>query len=500
MSTLSARALPSCRYLSGPPGSGKTVALAEEIDLALRKAPNPYLVAIISPSPAGATALRDRVLRLSGVTRTQRYSFRTLQDWLYTSAKEPPVVHLAPPATLSALSQIALSQSHVTAEFAPAPELVLDPCDSHYADPNARVMAALSAQGLHAPFEIASAPGGHVPLLDQLFVDDIHLMSSAWPWLEQCFRVAQRVVVTYDPHWPALEEASLLRQFIRTDLSPRQRRRPVPLTSSEKAESIKRYPNVDVELQHLMDALAAPTAPDALVFASALVEARLLLRAALSGRPPRSQRSDSVYCSTELRLVSLVLHAVADDPFAIAQLLDLQGVGRAQLWPGFHRGRVPGIHEALNHPDAVERAPEIIATLTNFREQLGAWRTPAFTHELVESIGSWCCTRLRLERPWIFEVLAAEVARLPLSCAELTEAIEYPVTRRSAPDATEVLAPEDLDGGAVGTLWVSLTHERPSRREPCFLYRTVSRATRGVVLSQADLAASTSDQEKDATP
>ena len=69
MSRPAPRTLTAYDHLSGPPGSGKTAALAAQIDATLRSGVNPYLLAIITPSQAGADALRHRVQRLQGADR-----------------------------------------------------------------------------------------------------------------------------------------------------------------------------------------------------------------------------------------------------------------------------------------------------------------------------------------------------------------------------------------------------------------------------------------------
>ena len=63
-----------------------TAALAAQIDATLRTGVNPYLLAIITPSQAGADALRHRVQRLSGTQRVERFQFRPIEEWLRLSA------------------------------------------------------------------------------------------------------------------------------------------------------------------------------------------------------------------------------------------------------------------------------------------------------------------------------------------------------------------------------------------------------------------------------
>ena len=65
MSRPAVKALAARDHIVGPPGSGKTAALAAEIDATLRAGANPYLLAVITPSEAGAEALHVRGLLLA---------------------------------------------------------------------------------------------------------------------------------------------------------------------------------------------------------------------------------------------------------------------------------------------------------------------------------------------------------------------------------------------------------------------------------------------------
>ena len=67
-------------------------------------------------------------------------------------------------------------------------------------------------------------------------------------------------------------------------------------------------------------------------------------------------------------------------------------------------------------------------------------------------------------------------------------------------DAPLLLRPEDLDGHSVPTLWLSLTHEHASDRADAFVYRAITRATSGVVVSRADIHAAAPTSSANTAP
>ena len=80
---------PSLRdHLAGPPGSGKTAALADRIAAAIRGGANSHVLLVVAPSRVGAGALAERVRRLCGSTRTKRYRFCSLDDFLRRAAAQ----------------------------------------------------------------------------------------------------------------------------------------------------------------------------------------------------------------------------------------------------------------------------------------------------------------------------------------------------------------------------------------------------------------------------
>ena len=489
MSRPAVTALAAYDQLIGPPGSGKTAALAVQIDATLRAGANPYLLAVITPSEAGAAALRQRVEKLSGVKRAELCPIQPIEAWLRSAAKQAPARRLVNAVLLDSLANATFAQAGLDAAFATPAELIEEPVDPEHRVLADYLAATLARLDLERPSALARHPEGRVPLLDVVFVDDFHLMPQARPWIELCLRNATRAVVTTDPGFPSAEPPVPLRHFRPTHLRPRERRRAPPVSSpadAGDAPTITPFGSADLEIQHMLEAINGPAAPSAVVCASSRFEARLLLRAALTDLEVRSTRTDSVYCSTELRLVSLVLRATNGDHDAMSQLLLMRGVDRHHWLRSSVPGYRPTVVQALAQPDDVGRLPTTVQILGEVAKTLAGWRRPMFMHELIEQIAKWCCAHAKLERPWIFEILASEVSRLALNREELDRLIETPLIRHPSPDAPVVLKPEDLDGYSVPTLWISLTSDRPSVRADAFVYRAVTRATQGVVISRAD--------------
>ena len=497
MSRPAPQALAAYDHLVGPPGSGKTAALAAQIDATLCAGANPYLVAIITPSEAGADALRQRVQHLSGIQRVQRFEFRPIEDWLRQSAKQPPVIRVINRTLIESLSTAAFAAAGVDAEFGTPAELLEEPIQPLHRPIADRFEAALARLDLRRPSAVGRDPAGRIPLLDCVFIDDIHLMTAARPWLERCLAAASRAVITSDPEFPSATAAPPFRHFHTTTLRARERRRSPPSPRSLRpgvdAVQVTPFGSVDLEIQHILDALDGTAAPHTVVCASARFEARLLIRAALTDVAVHSPRPDSVYCSTELRLVSLALRAAGGDHSAMAQLLLLRGVDRSQWLGARIEGHCATVAQAIGQPDDGARCAETVRILAELSQTLASWRRPDFNHALIERIAAWCLAHAKLERPWIFEVLASEAARVAVSVTELSASLEDALLHNPSPDAPLLLRPDDLDGHSVPTLWLSLTHEHPSDRAAAFVYRAITRATSGVVVSRANIhsAAST---------
>jgi hypothetical protein len=490
MSRPAVAALDAYDHFIGPPGSGKTAALAVQIDATLRASANPYLLAVITPSEAGAEALRQRVEKLSGVKRTEHCQIRSLDAWLRVGARQSPARRLVSPVLLDSLANAAFAQAGLDAAFGTPTELLEEPVDPEYRRLADYLEATLDKLGLARPSTLARHPEGRVPLLDFVFVDDLHLMPHARPWLELCLLSATRAVVTTDPAFPAAEPLLPLRHFRTTHLRARERRRSPPSlrgADAGDAPSITPFGSVDLEIQHMLERLNGPEAPSTVVCASAQFEARLLIRAALTGVELRSPRADSVYCSTELRLVSLVLRAIGGDHDAISQLLLMRGVDRRQWLRSSVPGYRPTVVQALAQPEDSGRAPTTVQILGEVAMTLAGWRRPNFLHVLIDQVASWCRAHAKLERPWIFDILASEVSRLALGRAKLGHLLEMPLIHQPSAAAPVLLRPEDLDGHIVSTLWLSLTSDRPSARADAFVYRAVTRAAAGVVISRADV-------------
>jgi len=149
MSRPAPRTLTAYDHLSGPPGSGKTAALAAQIDATLRTGVNPYLLAIITPSQAGADALRHRVQRLSGTQRVERFQFRPIEEWLRLSAKQPPAIRVINPTLLESLSTAAFAGAGLDAEFGTPAELLEEPVQSVHRPVAERLEATSMAIPLH---------------------------------------------------------------------------------------------------------------------------------------------------------------------------------------------------------------------------------------------------------------------------------------------------------------------------------------------------------------
>ena len=315
-------------------------------------------------------------------------------------------------------------------------------------------------------------------------------MSAARPWLDLCLRTATRAVVTTDPHFPSSAPVPPLSQFRTTELRARQRRRTppalIPGSPALAIPAIAPFSSADLEIQHILDAVDRPDGPAAVVCASARFEARLLVRAALTSVPLHSPRTDSAYCSTELRLLVLALSAIGGDQDAIAQFLQLRGIERHHCSRSSVRGPRPTVAQALADPDDPSRSPLTVEGLRQTASTLATWRRPEFLHLLVERVATWCRSHAKLERPWLFDVVISEVSRLALTRAELAQRLSSALIRRPDPDASAVLRPDDLDGHTVPSLWISLTADHDSPRSAAFLYRAFTRATAGVVISRAE--------------
>lgn len=504
MSRPAPRTLTAYDHLSGPPGSGKTAALAAQIDATLRTGVNPYLLAIITPSQAGADALRHRVQRLSGTQRVERFQFRPIEEWLRLSAKQPPAIRVINPTLLESLSTAAFAGAGLDAEFGTPAELLEEPVQSVHRPVADRLDAALARLDLRRPSAIGRDPAGRIPPLDCVFVDDIHLMRTHRPWLERCLASASRAVITSDPEFPSAIAPPPLQHFHTTTLRARERRSappsPLSLRAAGDAAQVTHFSSVDLEIQHILEALGGTAAPHTVVCASARVEARLLIRAAITDVPIRSPRPDSVYCSTELRLVSLSLRAAGGDHSAMAQLLLLRGVERSQWLGARIDGHYPTVAQAICQPEDGVRPAATVRILAELSQTLASWRRPDFNHALIERIAAWCVAHAKLERPWIFAVLASEAARVAVSVTELSAALEDALLHKPAADAPLLLRPEDLDGHSVPTLWLSLTHEHASDRADAFVYRAITRATSGVVVSRADIHAAAPKSSANTAP
>ena len=499
MSRPAAAARASCDHLIGPPGSGKTTALAVQIDATLRAGANPYLLAVITPSEAGAAALRARVETLSGAQRAGLCPILPIDEWLRGAAQLAPARRLVTPALLDSLATTAFAQAGLDAAFATPAELLDEPVDPRHRRLADVLEATLTRLDLARPSAVSASPAGRVPLLDFVFVDDLHLMPCARPWIDACLRGATRAVVTSDPEFPSSQAAAPLRHFRPVVLRPRDRRRTPRVASTahdRDGTAITRFDSADLEIQRMLEAIDGPGAPSAVVCASARFEARLLIRAALTRVPLRSARADSVYCSTELRLLSLMLRAIHDDHDAMSQLLRLRGVDRHQWRCSSVPGHRPTVAQALAQPEDTGGAPSTVQVLGELANTLAHWRRPEFIHVLIDQIATWCRAHAKIERPWIFDILASEVSRLALTREDLAHRLEAPLIRHDAPDAPAVLRPEDLDGRCVPTLWLSLTSDRPSGRERAFTYRAVTRATHGVVISRAEAPPSATAAER----
>jgi hypothetical protein len=498
MSRPAAKALAARDHLLGPPGSGKTVALAAEIDATLRAGANPRLVAVIAPSEAGAAALRRQVEKLTGTQRAARCRILPIEAWLRAAAKEAPPRRLVGRTLLDSLADGAFSFAGVDPCFASAAELLEEPVAPEHRALADRVTSVLSTLGQERPSALGRSPDAHIPLLDFVFVDDLHLMSSARPWLDLCLRTATRAVVTSDPSFPCHEPPAPVPGFRTTQLRPRQRRRTPPaldLTGPVATAAIAPFSSPDLEIQHILAAADRPDGPAAVVCTSARFEARLLIRAALTNVAVHSTRTDSAYCSTELRLLVLALTAIEGDNESIAQFLLLRGVDRHHWRQSSAPGARPTVVQALSNPDDAARSPRTIAVLRETAATLSAWRRPEFLHLLVERIGTWCATHAKLERPWLFDIVASEVSRLALTRAEFAKRLSSSLRQQLRDDATAVLRPDDLDGQSVGTLWISLTACQPSPRAREYLYRAVTRATSGVVISRSELTPTVDTRE-----
>ena len=499
MSRPAVKALAARDHIVGPPGSGKTAALAAEINATLRAGANPYLLAVITPSEAGAQALRRQVEKLTGVQRAERCRILPLESWLRLSAKEAPPCRLVSRVLLDSLADGAFALARIDPAFGSAADLLEEhvaPAHRALAD---RIAATLARIGQERPSALGRAPDGHVPLLDFVFVDDLHLMAASRPWIDLCLRTATRAVVTTDPDFPANEPMAPLSQFRTTELRARHRRRTPPAVDLGSAATaipgVSAFPSADLEIQHILEAVDRPDGPAAVVCASARFEARLLVRAALTSVPLHSPRTDSAYCSTELRLLLLALSAIAGDHDALAQFLQLRGIDRHDWCRSSVPGQRPTVAQALADPDDASRSPHTIQTLRQTASTLATWRRPEFLHLLVERIATWCTTHAKVERPWLFGVVVSEVSRLALTRAELAQRLSSALIRRPDPDAPAVLRPDDLDGHTVPSLWISLTADHDSPRAAPFLYRAFTRATAGVVISRAEPSPPTAPAE-----
>lgn len=490
MSRPAVKALAARDHIVGPPGSGKTAALAAEIDATLRAGANPYLLAVITPSESGAEALRRQVEKLSGSQRAERCRILPIEAWLRLAAKESPPRRLISRVLLDSLADGAFALERIDPAFGSAAELLEEPVAPEHSAIADRVSATLARIGQERPSALGSAPDRHVPLLDFVFIDDLHLMSGARPWLDLCLRTATRAVVTTDPHFPSPAPMPPLSQFRTTELRERQRRRTPPAVDLSSAASaipaVSAFSSADIEIQHILDAIDRPDGPAAVVCASARFEARLLVRAALASVPLHSPRTDSAYCSTELRLLVLALSAIEGDQDAIAQCLQIRGIERHHWCRSSVPGYRPTVAQALANPDDASRSPLTIQALRQTAATLASWRRPDFLHALVERIATWFTAHAKVERPWLFDVVASEVSRVALSRPELFQRLSSALIRRPDPDSAAVLRPDDLDGHTVPSLWISLTSDHPSPRAAAFLYRAVTRATAGVVISRAD--------------
>jgi hypothetical protein len=499
MSRPAVKALAARDHIVGPPGSGKTAALAAEIDATLRAGANPYLLAVITPSEAGAEALRRQVEKLSGVQRAERCRILPLEAWLRLAAKETPPRRLVSRVLLDSLADGAFALARIDPAFGSAAELLEEPVAPEHRALAERLSATLARIGQERPSALGSSPDGHVPLLDFVFIDDLHLMAASRPWIDLCLRTATRAVVTTDPCFPSPHPIAPVNQFRTTELrAPHRRRTPPALDLGSAATvipGVSAFSSADLEIQHMLEAVDRPDGPAAVVCASARFEARLLVRAALTAVPLHSPRTDSAYCSTELRLLVLALQAIEGDQDAIAQCLQIRGIERQQWCRSSVPGYRPTVAQALANPDDAARSPLTIEALRQTAATLATWRRPEFLHALVERIATWFTTHAKVERPWLFGVVASEVSRLALSRAELLQRLSSALIRRPDPDAAAVLRPDDLDGHTVPSLWVSLTADHASPRAAAFLYRAFTRATAGVVISRAEPSPPTAPAE-----
>ena len=481
---------PSLRdHLAGPPGSGKTAALADRIAAAIRGGANPHVLLVVAPSRVGAGALAERVRRLCGSTRTKRYRFCSLDDFLRRAAAQQPALPLASGALINTLAWAAFSRQDMDPECGTPAELIEEPVQPSHRPVARLVRAALRHMGLELPSAVGDlAEPSRSPLLDYLFVDDLHLMCPARPWLDRCLQNVHHAVVTSDPEYPAPFSAPPPPCFSTHTLRPRARRsaRPTPrAVLLDDASPVRDFASVDQEIQALLQRLDDTDPPHAVVCCSPRFEARLLIRAALTGVRIHAERADSVYCSTELRLVLVALQALARSHAALNELLALCGLHRTHWSRSSDGRRYVSVAEALDHPTDNGRPDSVVATLRDVAAAIARWRTDQFDHGLVEDIGAWLSTHQPLERPWILDLLVTEVARAPLSRVEFIEALEHTLTTAARPETAQVLQPSELDGHTIPTLWISLTHRHLADRLPAFIYRAMTRATAGVVCSRA---------------
>lgn len=489
MSRAAALAPSSRDHLCGPPGSGKTAALAARIAAAIRAGANPHLLLVVAPSRAGAGALAERVQRLCGSSRAKRYRFCSLDGFLRRAAAQQPALPVASGTLIDTLAWAAFSQHDMDPECGTPAELIEEPVQPSHRPVARLVHAALEQLGLEMPSAV-----GHLSqpqrtlLLDHLFVDDIHLMRQARPWLDHCLQHVPHAVVTSDPDYPAPYSTPPPSCFSTHALSTRARSRARPTPRAvllDGGAPVRDFASADREIQAILQRLDDTDAPHAVVCCSPRLEARLLIRAALTGVRVHAERADSVYCSTELRLVFVALQAAAGSHAAMTELLALCGLHRSHWSRPSDGRRYRSVVEALAQPEDDGRPESVVATLRDVAAAIARWRADQFNHELVEDIGAWLFAHQPLERPWILDLLVTEVARAPLSRIEFIEALEHTLTTAARPEAAQILQPAELDGHTIPTLWISLTLRHPADRLLAFVYRAMTRATANAVCSRS---------------
>lgn len=120
----------------------------------------------------------------------------------------------------------------------------------------------------------------------------------------------------------------------------------------------------------------------------------------------------------------------------MAQLLLLRGVERSRS------GWALALTAAIRPSPKQSASPRTGCVLPrpsgfslSYRRPSRAGVVADFDHALIERIAAWCVAHAKLERPWIFAVLASEAARVAVSVTELSAALEDallspPPTRR----------------------------------------------------------------------